>query len=251
MSDMWEVYAIRLAERTLSSARVIAGQDGETTIAYLMYCLRNRDRVVLVDTGLSAADAAKRNLTGVVWPGDALTSIGVTPDSVEHIILTHLHGDHFSEWRAYPKAEFVVQAADVEFFTGPYTRFPTLSKSAGDLEALGTLTADGRVSAISGDNLLAPGLQLRLVGGHTPGSQGVIVQTELGKFVACGDAIPLLRCLDLGEPNPSSTSRIDSLVAFETLQTEVGGDRRRLLPGHDAAVLGLGEMVAPDVYRVA
>jgi glyoxylase-like metal-dependent hydrolase (beta-lactamase superfamily II) len=252
MDGKWEVFCLRVATRRLPASRLIAGDQGETTIPYYMWCLRGDAEAIVVDTGLSKTEGNKRGLDTLEAPEDALRKIGVDSRDVTRVVTTHLHGDHFSAWDAYPNAQFTLQADDLSFFCGPAAKYYSLVRPAPDLSEVMKLNYAGRLDVISGDRHFTDGVELVQVGGHTPGSQVITVDSaERGRVVICGDAVDLYRSLDLMEPSPGSTSRTDNVMAFDKITALVDGDRDRLFPGHEILLADKGEEQAPSVFRMA
>jgi glyoxylase-like metal-dependent hydrolase (beta-lactamase superfamily II) len=95
-----------------------------------------------------------------------------------------------------------------------------------------------RFTLVNGDYSLLPGLDLVFLPGHTPGFQGVLVQTRKGGYMIAGD------CLGLRENWPESAdfrkaipsglyySLSDYYASFEKI-ARLCDD---ILPGHDAKV---------------
>lgn len=251
MNKEWQVYCLRLAMRKISASRLIAGEPGELQIPYVMWCLRSGSDVVVVDTGLSEYEGKKRELEGMAAPSTALGWVDVDSTKVMSVVGTHLHGDHFSAWDAFPAARFTLQLADLAFFTGPHAKYSSLNRSAPDMPEVMRLNSAGRLDIIDGEAELAPGVTLVPAGGHTPGTQVVRVNTAKGEIVLCSDSVDLYRSLELWEPAPISTSRADSVVAFDRILGMVDGDLDRLFPGHEPLMLEKGEQLAPNVFKMA
>lgn len=252
MEGKWEVFCLRLATRQLPASRLIASDQGTATIPYFMWCLRGTDEVIVVDTGLSETEGAKRGVESLEAPESALRKIGIDARDITRVITTHLHGDHFSAWDSYPNATFTLQADDLSFFCGPAAKYHSLVRPAPDLGEVMRLNYAGRLDVVKGDKNFTPGVDLVQVGGHTPGSQVIVVESsERGRVVICGDAIDLYRSIDLMEPSPGSTSRTDNVMAFDLITGLVESDRDRLFPGHEIQLPDKGEEVAPGAFRMA
>ncbi len=134
-----------------------------------------------------------------------LRARGVAPESIEHVVLTHLHLDHYNGLTeaqdsaprlCYPNATVHVGAADwwtykrgVEAATRPGTpEYVTLGVAA---RAGKLATADGRVE-------LTPGIAIVPMPGETPGHQGLRVANAAGVLYAIGDLIH--HTVELDEP---------------------------------------------------
>lgn len=121
------------------------------------YVLARGNSAAIVDTGVSgSADAI----------GATLAELGLNYDDVDHVILTHHHGDH-----AGSIAEVV-------------SRAPGAAVYAGEAD-LGQITGDSIVGLTGGEDVF--GLEMLPTPGHTEGHMAVIDHTA-GLLVA-GDAI--------------------------------------------------------------
>ena len=118
---MHKIYGILLGDRDVPASQLLPDVPGlgETIrSSYFMWCIKDGDTAILVDTGLKGSDIAKRNMYNLRSPATQLEKLGVDPETIVTIIITHLHSDHFSAYELYPRATFLVQRREVEFFTG-------------------------------------------------------------------------------------------------------------------------------------
>jgi glyoxylase-like metal-dependent hydrolase (beta-lactamase superfamily II) len=83
--------------------------------------IRTAGRTVLVDTGCGADEAEEPGATaGFLMPN--LAAIGIGPDDVDIVIISHFHGDHVSGLvapdggPAFPRAEISVPAGEWSFW---------------------------------------------------------------------------------------------------------------------------------------
>jgi glyoxylase-like metal-dependent hydrolase (beta-lactamase superfamily II) len=130
---------------------------------------------------------------------ESLRSLGVQPDDIDVVVLSHLHFDHaggllsaFAPDRApelvFGKARFVVGEAAWARAKQPHARdkasfIPELNRL---LEESGRLEiARGLVSATLGE-----GYRFHLSEGHTPGLLLIEVPSDEGPIVFAGDLIP-------------------------------------------------------------
>ena len=130
---------------------------------------------VLVELGMGQRWSAKERDIYGLDPGpdapEALRAAGVDPETVTHVVLTHLHWDHAgglvreAGGLAFPRAEHVVGEACLAHALAP------AEKDAGSFRAedVALLLREGRVRRWREGEALAPGLTGRLSNGHTAG----------------------------------------------------------------------------------
>lgn len=126
-------------------------------------------------------------------PREAVRSLGIAPEDVRAVILTHLHWDHSLgiEDNPFPNAEIYIQLDELRYAAAPYPPHRGLY----DPRVLKKLLPAGaseypNVTLISGDFKLFPGLKVLHLPGHTPGLQGVSVSTTGGIAVMASDTFP-------------------------------------------------------------
>ena len=111
---MYEVTALRYGTRETRKSECYSrwdsyGEpDAEIGMDYFFWVLRNGGTAIVVDTGFHPDVGARRRRTCLYPPLDGLRRIG-QPESVETVVLTHLHYDHTGNVDALPNAELVVQ----------------------------------------------------------------------------------------------------------------------------------------------
>ncbi|MCS5498313.1 N-acyl homoserine lactonase family protein [Cnuibacter physcomitrellae] len=123
-------------------------------------------------------------------PAEAARSVGVDPRDVRWVVNTHLHWDHSSNNHLFPNAQVVVQRVELEFARRPVTwhqrNFEALPGMTPSWEDEAT-----RFRVVDGETELAPGVTLVPLPGHTPGSQGVLVETAGATYLLAGDCVYL------------------------------------------------------------
>jgi len=173
--------------------------DQRNRIPMATNCLlvRTPDANILVEAGIGPKLSEKeRDIYAYDRePGlpDALRSVGLTPDDIDLVILSHLHFDHVGALVCpgrdgeltplLPRARHVVQATELEAWRHPDPR----SKPSYKPENLLLLEQQGRLQVVDGDQQLAPGISVRVTGGHTAGHQAIYVQDQEQTVVFTGD----------------------------------------------------------------
>ena len=237
----WEVHAVKYADRNARTRRdsfvFDDNHDAPHAMDYFIWVLRQGDRVILVDTGYDDAEAAARGRPIRMDPRTALAPLGITPEAVREVVVTHLHYDHAGGLHLFPNATLHMQAAEMAFATGPcmchdHMRAPF---TAGHVcEAVRRLYS-GQVVFHEGDAELAPGVSLHRIGGHSRGLQAVRVLTGAGWMVLASDAAHYYENVLARKPFPIVVDLQDMLDGFDRL-LHLADRPELIIPGHDPLV---------------
>ncbi|MGW0819432.1 MBL fold metallo-hydrolase [Streptomyces viridiviolaceus] len=194
---------------------------------------------ILVDTGIGngkeRANPAWHNLRTDFL--ERLTAAGFPPDSVDLVILTHLHADHVGwntqevngEWvPTFPHARYLTSRLEREFWATydmEEARKQMFRDSVIPIEEAGLLDlVDIPAEGVE----IAPGLRLLPTPGHTPGHIAVELTSQGETALITGDCIhhpvqlahPAIgACVDI-DPEQSEASRrklLGSLADTDTL----------------------------------
>jgi glyoxylase-like metal-dependent hydrolase (beta-lactamase superfamily II) len=205
--------------------------DEKNRIELAMNCLLIRDgkRTVLVETGMGERWRPKereiyalRNEPGLAA---ALESLQVRPDSVDAVILTHLHFDHAGGATragasgeavpAFPNATYFVQATEWSF-AGNLNERTRASYRKEDFEPL---ERAGRLQLLEGETEVAHGVSVIPLPGHTPGLQGVLIRGGGRTLFYPSDLVPTAAHL----PYPY-------IMGFDVYPLTTLETRKRILP---------------------
>ena len=216
----YTIEALEIGRRRADSALFLYLTDFgvEIEIAYRLWLLRGPDGVVVVDTGPPLEEAHRRGITNVREVDVALAEAGVAAADVRTIVLTHLHWDHAANAAKFCNATYLAQRREIEFFGSHAREHPMMNRFFSHQEYLGRLIEQGRIKPVDGDQQIAPGLTAIRVGGHTPGSQMLVVDTKEGTAVITGDAIPLHRNYLDNIPSGILVNTLEALAALERVR---------------------------------
>jgi glyoxylase-like metal-dependent hydrolase (beta-lactamase superfamily II) len=193
-SDTYEVYAVKYGThaRRASENFLLAPDvhDGPMPLDFYVWAIVGPGGTFVVDTGFDRAMAAKRKREIFRTPAEGLQLIGINPDTVKDVIITHMHYDHAGSLNEFPQARYHLQDREMAFCSGRHmcnatTRFPF---EAEHVTTMVNRIFEGRVEFHDGDDELAPGVTLHHVGGHSLGLQVVRVRTRRGGGVGASDA---------------------------------------------------------------
>ncbi|MFB4280307.1 N-acyl homoserine lactonase family protein [Nonomuraea sp. MTCD27] len=254
----FRVHAVRYAQRDARRGEHFHGYEpgGESShpTAYYVWLAVSDEHTVVVDTGIAPERAAR--VEGVDYrcsPVEALAELGVAAESVDHVVLTHLHYDHTGTAHEFPRARYVVQQAELDYWTGPWAERIARERWLLDDHDLGHLLSarkDGRVRVVDGDAFVVPGLSVHLVGGHTAGMQVVRVETSRGHVVLASDASHFYENIEGDRPFPILHSMTGMYGAFDRIK-ELADAPGLVVAGHDPLVLERFPRATPDVALIA
>jgi glyoxylase-like metal-dependent hydrolase (beta-lactamase superfamily II) len=212
--------------------------DAEASMAYYFWILRSGGKVVLVDTGFDPAAAERRGRTCLVAPLDALAELEIGREDVSTIVVTHLHYDHVGNLHAFPEAELVVPARELEFWTGPYARRAQFAShvEVGDVGYVQRAAAEGRVRTTEGTEQILDGVVAITVGGHSPGQQVTVVESAGGAVVLASDAVHLYEELELDRPFAVMHDLEQMYAAYDLVKDLARSRGAVVVPGHDPDV---------------
>jgi len=176
--------------------------DGNNMIDCACVCLiaRKNGRVIICETGIGNKLSEKRAQQVVLREPEsmlhALQRLGIRADEVDAVVTTHLHWDHAGGLTrrnqegevelTFKRARHFIQRSEWDFALQPDVR----SKSSYITDDFTPLADDNdRVEFLDGDAEVLPGVHLRHVGGHTPGSQVLVLQSGDLACAVTGDLV--------------------------------------------------------------
>lgn len=255
--ETFEVYAVRYGHHATRRAdeNFITSDDHQSLMPmdFFVWLIRGPHHTYLVDTGFDAEIAARRKRELVRPVADGLAVLGVRPDEVRDIIVTHMHYDHAGNHELFPNARYHIQAREMEYCTGPCMCHASIRHpfEVTDVQAMVGKLFEGRVTFHAGESEITPGLSVHWVGGHSRGLQIIRVLTRRGWVVLAGDASHYYENFEQRRPFPIVANTIEMLDGYDTLYrlAETGG---HIVPGHDPKLLTRYPAHGPvrDIVRV-
>jgi glyoxylase-like metal-dependent hydrolase (beta-lactamase superfamily II) len=168
---------------------------------------------------------------------NGLTALGVTPTDISTIIISHMHYDHVGNLDLFPNANLIVQQWEWDFWTGPMAaraQFAQLTVPAY-VENMLAAHSEKRIHTISGDVEVATGISTLLLTGHTPGQQGLLIETPENTICLASDAAHFYDELRNDWPFCIVSDLLGMYKSLDRLR-ELEDDGVVIVPGHDSAV---------------
>jgi len=231
------------AEKLLAKAYLKSPVDASVNA----FLIQRGQRQILVDTGSGELLGPKLNKLTL-----SLKAVGVSPDQITDILLTHIHPDHSGGLtvggrRVFPNAAVHVDKRDLDFWTdksvGEKLREPSKSFFQTVEKTVGPYIVSNQIRTFDGATQLFPEIRAIPAYGHTPGQSFYALEDNGEKLVFLGDTI---HAPDVQFDAPSITIKFDIDQKLAAIQ------RQRVFA--DAAkngyLVAFAHMYFPGVGRV-
>ncbi|TIX92889.1 MBL fold metallo-hydrolase [Rhizobium sp. P44RR-XXIV] len=193
---------------------------GKPTLQVDVNCflLRGPAGAFLIDAG-----------TGTSWgpkyghARSALHDAGISPDEIQGVLLTHIHGDHAlglfdGDEPYFPHAEVFVPERDIAFFTDQAEREALPEARRGGFKIAEQLQRvyGSRIKRIGPGEVLT-GIEAHSLPGHTPGHTGYLLRGGDNSLLIWGDTLHV-GDLQPGDPKIGLAYDLDPGQAARTRQ---------------------------------
>ncbi|MFN2406746.1 MAG: N-acyl homoserine lactonase family protein [Pyrinomonadaceae bacterium] len=223
---------------------VNAGQPRE--LSNNCYLLQHARGMLLWETGVPDSVAEQKD--GVTSPNGALVwfrdktltgqleSLGVKPNDITYVAISHTHGDHIGNATAFAKSKILIQklehASAMNATPKPFSDDQNVELLSGDRDVFG----DGSVTIIS-------------TPGHTPGHQSLLVKLpKTGALVLTGDLVHFSYMWENKIVPPFNFNKQQSLASIERVVELVARHKAQLWIGHDTDITARIDR-APKFYE--
>lgn len=227
----------------------LLGSDEAVPTTVNAFLIKLNGHIVLVDAG-GRGQAYGGDLDHLA---ECLRSAGVKPESVEAVLLTHLHFDHMSGLttpegkRAFPNARLRLAQAEYDYFLNPALENSTIEydrrRYSQAKAAFGPYMADGSVRPFAPGEVPFADVTAMPIPGHTPGHTVYAVGSGKDAVWFVGDIVHFGK-LQFKHPEAS--------VSFDTDSDQARARRLEILQkaSQSGAVLAAGHLAFPGMGRV-
>ena len=184
--------------------------DGKDKSSILAYAVSFPGRTVLFDAGLGITNGGKAL--------EALKAAGLSPENIDVVVISHMHGDHIGGLVAngkavFPKAIILLAMQERDWWLDPARAGERYAGNA-DLARKALDAYPGRVATFFFDQTILPGVTARAALGHTPGHTIYDLNSGGGRFLIVGD---FMHVADIQFPHPevSVTYDVDPVAAAQ------------------------------------
>jgi len=227
------IRAIKVGECQVRDYITFQDSDSQQTSTFFLYIwvIEGGSRPIVVDTGPKYPDEFSKGTAQYIPGGikqlpeertpEALKRHGIDPAVVSHVIITHLHADHYDYFDAFSNARLVLNRREYE---------ENKSRIAADVRT--ALAARPEALQLVEDAEIVPGVRVFPLGCHTPGSQAVLVRTHMGPVVLPGDVVYKYENIEKDRPARSPDEQ-----ACRAAMAKIRSLADIILPAHDPLTL--------------
>ena len=242
----------RFGPRPARVADILADRSWAPRLPILCFAIEHPEGVIVVDTGESSQandpgyqprwhpfvrTSERRWVTPEQEVGPQLRALGIDPEGVRRVVMTHMHGDHAGGLSHFPNAEIVMSAQEASMALsrkGPLDGYlnrhypswlePRMVEFEDDpweaFDASVALTRDGAVRMVP-------------TPGHTKGHLSVVVERSDHLVLLTGDAAYSERALFAGTVDGVAQDGQAHRRSTTKLSDLCGRHRVVVAPSHD------------------
>ncbi|WP_066544204.1 MULTISPECIES: N-acyl homoserine lactonase family protein [unclassified Sphingomonas] len=219
-----------------SDTQAYTGQSKRLTSS--CYLIQHGADYLLWDTGLPAAlkGAAidpKAPIAATVTKTvvEQLAELGVQPDAVKMVGISHYHYDHIGQAGSFPAATLMIGKGDFDALKAG-------APGTNPAPVANWITGTGKAEPISGDkDVFGDGSVVMLnLPGHTPGHHGLLVRLAGGKrFLLTGDLSHFQENYDSDGVPTFNTDRADTLASIHRFKAMAKNLKATVIIQHEPA----------------
>jgi glyoxylase-like metal-dependent hydrolase (beta-lactamase superfamily II) len=219
---------------------------GRITIGFHVIHIAMGGASILIDAGFDDPESAWGRKFASTWEGidrspgveAGLASIGVPPEEITHLIITHAHFDHYVGTTVERDGDLVPRFPNARHLIGRADRTTSRYGNPPDPELAGRMEAlerFGLLDLVDGDRTIAPGVAMIHAPGESPGHSIVHVDSAGEHFYALGDLLH----------HPCEVQHLDWVLTGRD-QAAMRASRDRLL--HEAVPQGAALVFSHAVF---
>jgi len=193
------------------------------------YLIRHGDRFMLLDAGFAAPSDLVALPKTVV---QQLAEVGVTPDKIAFVGISHYHADHTGQLPNFPDATLLIGAGDWDVVRAT----PPKYANADPRPFAHWISGGGKVETVAGDkDVFGDGSVVILnLPGHTPGHHGLLVRlAQTGPVLLSGDVVHFHENYETNGVPTFNTDRADSLASIDRFKDIAAHLKARVIIQHD------------------
>jgi len=220
-------------EVNLRFSDTYAFDDLKVQFVFSCYLIKHGNNYMLWDTGHSMTAP---NVAPKISMVDQLAKLGVKPEQIQYVGISHYHGDHTGQVASFPQATLLIGQGDWNAITAP--------KPAAGVNAppfAHWISGGGKVEPLPADkDVFGDGSVVILnTPGHTPGHHSLLVKLrEKGNFLITGDLVHFHENYNSNGVPWFNVSRADTLASIDRFKKLAQTFKATVIIQHDARDIG-------------
>jgi glyoxylase-like metal-dependent hydrolase (beta-lactamase superfamily II) len=226
-----------IGEGDLSAYSDTHAMDGErAALPVSCYLIKHGDMYMLWDAGLppglkvpgTFSFTVKRSIT------DQLAELGIKPEQIAYVAVSHYHLDHIGQAASFPKATLLMNERDwaVAQVGSPLSYPPGLAPWIAKTSKVETFPKD---KDVFGDGSVV----ILDMPGHTEGHSCLLVNLpELGPVMLTGDLAHQRVIYDINAVPQFNVNRADTLASLDRFKAMAANLKATVIIGHEAGDIG-------------
>ncbi|QHT71996.1 N-acyl homoserine lactonase family protein [Rhodocytophaga rosea] len=211
----------------------------QITLCCHAYLIRRQDEWILWDTGIEddiiqepGGKVIAHNIRAVVVRTirSQLADIGIAPEAISKVILSHAHFDHIGNTKLFPKATWYTQYQEYKAMFGPdYARY-------GYLPSLYENLKRAKMKLMNGDYDVYGDGSIKVIStpGHTPGHCSLLIRLpKIGPVMLAGDVAHFTYNLENHCVPSMNSDYTQSLNSMKRVEVIVQTEKAQLWLNHD------------------
>jgi N-acyl homoserine lactone hydrolase len=163
-----------------------------------------------------------------------LAMIGLKPDDIPYVAISHTHGDHIGNVSAFPNSTVLMQRAEYEWISTP----DGPNDNVNQLKALARklLGMPKHLKPLDGDTDVFGDGSVTLIStpGHTPGSESLMVHLKNSGFIILsGDVVHLEENFEKDTVPSLNTDKAASIASMEMVKRMIATYKAKFFINHD------------------
>ena len=174
---MIEILPINYGKSVLPESMIFenGAENKFRPIVFKIYLIKTENRLILVDAGCDTMPGF--DMRDFIGPVKALKNIGILPEQITDLIITHAHHDHIECAKCFKNATLYIQAEEYE-------------------SGKGYLAENLNIRTFDDEMQICDGIKAVKIGGHSKGSSIVEITKQDNTYIIAGDECYMRECLE-------------------------------------------------------
>lgn len=172
-----EIIPIEYGKSVLPESMIFQGGEGDKfrPIVFMIYLIKTQNRLILADAGCETMPGF--DMCDFIGPIKTLEKIGINPEDITDVIITHAHHDHIECVSCFKNAVIYIQRDEYESGKGYFSEGMNIKRFNNEMQ-------------------ICSGVKAVKIGGHSKGSCVVEITDNGENYIIAGDECYLRECLD-------------------------------------------------------